>query len=138
MPVLRYPPVTTLASETIHVKKQEPPRVNGILWENREHRGVSDGLLAGDFLTGLTVWSTNCRKDMDQIVIPLLHHLHWPDWDGNISCARRGEAEGVAYVVASLLIFITLLVGLGLGLIWFALLRVECLPPLAEDLANLA
>lgn len=55
-----------------------------------------------------------------------------------ISCAGRGEDEGIAYVVASLLIFITLLVGLGLGLIWFALFRVERLPPLAEDLANFA
>lgn len=79
MPVLRSPPATTLASETIHVKKQEPPRLNGILRTNRELRGVSNGLLAGDFLNGLTVWSTSCRKDRDQIVIPLHHLHHWPD-----------------------------------------------------------
>ena len=65
MPVLRCPPATTLANETIHVKKPDPPRLNGMLWANSELRGVSDGLLAGDFLIGLTVCSTSCRKDVD-------------------------------------------------------------------------
>lgn len=79
MPMLRSPPATTLASETIHVKKQDPPRLNGILSANKELRGVSDGVLVGDFLNGLTVWSTSCRKDMDQVVIPLHHLHHWPE-----------------------------------------------------------
>ena len=42
------------------------------------------------------------------------------------------------YVIASLLIFISLLVLGSLGLIWSALLLVQCLPSLTEDLADLA
>lgn len=42
------------------------------------------------------------------------------------------------HVVASLLRLVTLLVGLGLGLIRLALLGAECLPSLTENLAYLA
>lgn len=43
-----------------------------------------------------------------------------------------------AYIVASLLALIALLVVFGFGLIWFALLSIQCFPSFTEDFANLA
>lgn len=64
---------------------------------------------------------------------------HWPvrkivrDSSTTTTAERR-----FTYVVACLLVFVALLVRLGLGLIRLALLRIECLPSLTEDLADLA
>lgn len=44
----------------------------------------------------------------------------------------------MSYVIRLLLIFVPLLVGGGLGLVRCALLVAESLPPLTEDLADLA
>lgn len=56
------------------------------------------------------------------------------------SCSTLANADRLVstYVVASLLILITLLVLSSLGLIGSALLVVQCLPSLTEDLADLA
>jgi hypothetical protein len=54
-------------------------------------------------------------------------------------CCNFEKAQRLfsTYVVASLLIFISLLVLSSLGLIWSALLLIQCLPSLTEDLADL-
>lgn len=85
MPKLRSPPVTTLASETIHLKKQDPPRLNGIWSANKELREACPTVRVRDFLNGLTVWGTSCQKDVDQVVIPLRHLRHWPDRTGTLA-----------------------------------------------------
>lgn len=41
-------------------------------------------------------------------------------------------------IVCCLFLLVALLVGFGLGLIWLALLGVQGLPPLAQNLADLA
>jgi hypothetical protein len=55
------------------------------------------------------------------------------------SCSTFANAHRLfsTYVVGRLLIFITLLILSGLGLIWSTLLVVQCLPSLAENLADL-
>jgi len=56
------------------------------------------------------------------------------------SCSTLANADRLVstYVVASLLILITLLVLSSLGLVGSTLLVVQCLPSLTEDLADLA
>jgi hypothetical protein len=56
------------------------------------------------------------------------------------SCCTLANADRLlsTYVVLCLLVFVTLLVLSSLGLIWSSLLLVQGLPPLAEDLADLA
>ena len=49
-----------------------------------------------------------------------------------------GKNDTFTYLIAGLLIFVTLLVCLGLGLVWFTLFGTKCLPALTEDLADLA
>ena len=55
------------------------------------------------------------------------------------SCSTFANAHRLfsTYVVGCLLIFIPLLVLSSLGLIWSTLLVIQCLPSLAEDLADL-
>jgi hypothetical protein len=53
------------------------------------------------------------------------------------SC-RKGGRELGTYIVAGLLVLVALLVLRGLGLVGAALLLVQGLPSLAEDLADLA
>lgn len=60
-------------------------------------------------------------------------------YDRSASLNFDRQRQGlVAYGVGGLLILVALLVSLGLGLVWLTLLGAECLPPLAEDFANLA
>ena len=56
---------------------------------------------------------------------------------GGLLLIQRCVSEGT-HIVASLFTLVALLVGLGFGLIWLALLRVEGLPAFTEDLADLA
>ena len=51
--------------------------------------------------------------------------------------AQQQPRQTVTYIVASLLIFIALLVCFGFGLVWLALFGTECLPSLTEDLSDL-
>lgn len=51
---------------------------------------------------------------------------------------RAPWEEETTYIVAGLLVLVTLLVLGSLGLVWAALLLVQGLPSLTEDLADLA
>jgi hypothetical protein len=54
------------------------------------------------------------------------------------TCRRGAKKRWVSHVVGLLLILVPLLVGSSLGLVGRALLVAQSLPPLTEDLADLA
>lgn len=85
-----------------------------------DRRRVGDGERLGGFLVVVTTGL--CRN----------HGLALVD------LSRSQRQKLVAYGVGGLLLLVTLLVGLGFGLVWLTLLGVEGLPSLPEDFANLA
>lgn len=88
------------------------------------------------FLNGQGVVGSSRGSEKSTLRLPL-HRRPIPQRVRNSKTPTVADNRNT-YVIARLLIFITLLVRLGLGLIRLALFGAERLPSLTEDLADLA
>lgn len=106
-----------------------------------ENRGGRDWVGSEIVLARFEHWSAGCRHGQAQ-------GDYSSSSSSSLVCSTRGLSvgtintrclSGITYIiVARFLIFVALFVGFGFGLVGFALLHVQSLPPLSENLADLA